>query len=135
MLAYEDGAAAIEWLERAFGFRERRESRVVDGEGRVGHAELDVGDGSMVFLASPSPAYEGPWRHAARCEPARRWLDNPFVVDGVFVRVASVDEHCARARGEGARVLREPEDVAPVGLRVCTIEDLEGHRWMFATQL
>jgi uncharacterized glyoxalase superfamily protein PhnB len=130
MLAYEDGAAAIEWLERAFGFRENRAARHMH-DGTIAHAELDVGDGSsVVFLATPTPDYQGPKRHRESCAAARRWQDNPWVVDGLMVQVGDADAHHERARAAGATVLRGPEDVDPVG-RLYTAEDLEGHRWMF----
>lgn len=38
-LFYKDPLAALKWLERAFGFETI--SLVVDGEGRVGHSEVD----------------------------------------------------------------------------------------------
>ena len=38
MLAYEDGAAAIDWLVEAFGFAERE--RWADDDGTIVHAEL-----------------------------------------------------------------------------------------------
>ena len=38
MLSYEDVGAAIEWLGRAFGFRELEDERYTDAEGRVTHA-------------------------------------------------------------------------------------------------
>ena len=44
MIAYEDAASAIDWLERAFGFSERGERYVMD-DGTIGHAELEVGGG------------------------------------------------------------------------------------------
>jgi uncharacterized glyoxalase superfamily protein PhnB len=130
MLAYEDGAAAIEWLERAFGFRERPDARYTDDDGRIGHAELEIGDG-VIMLASPTPEYRAPRRHAEECEQARRWQEVPYVIDGVHVLVDDVDAHCARARAAGARILSEPQD-QPHGERVYRVEDLEGHRWMFA---
>ena len=37
MMAYEDAAAAMDWLVRAFGFVERR--RMTDKQGRVVHGE------------------------------------------------------------------------------------------------
>ena len=51
------------------------------------------------------------------------------------VIVQDVDDHAERARAAGATILREPEDVSDVGLRVYTAEDLEGHRWMFTEPL
>jgi uncharacterized glyoxalase superfamily protein PhnB len=35
MLAYEDGAAALNWLVRAFGFRERL--RLTEEDGTISH--------------------------------------------------------------------------------------------------
>ncbi len=68
MIAYEDGIAALEWLVKAFGFRER--ARISDPRGRLMHGELKVGDG-LVMLASPTPDYEGPKRHRESCERAK----------------------------------------------------------------
>src|SRR4051812_136365 len=109
MLAYADAAAAIDWLCEAFGFEEDRDQRYTDSSGVVGHAELRYG-GSRIMLATPTPEYEGPKRHAEHCDAARRWLDNPWVIDGVFVEVEDVAAHYARAAAAGARILREPED-------------------------
>ena len=104
-------------------------------EGTLTHAELDVGDGSVVFIATPTPEYESPARHRETCEQARRWHDNQFVIDGVMVAVDDVDAHAERARAGGAAIVREPGDVPPVRQRVYTAEDVEGHRWMFTQQL
>jgi uncharacterized glyoxalase superfamily protein PhnB len=134
MLAYEDGVRAIDWLTRAFGFQENEGARFVSN-GTVTHAELDVGDGSVVYIATPTPDYESPSHHRETCEQARRWQDNEWVIDGVSVIVRDVDDHAERARAAGATILREPEDVSDVGLRVYTAEDLEGHRWMFTEPL
>ena len=40
-IGYEDAAAAIDWLERAFGFREDRTARYEEN-GTITHAELDL---------------------------------------------------------------------------------------------
>jgi uncharacterized glyoxalase superfamily protein PhnB len=132
-VAYEDAAAAIDWLCSAFGAEERTDARQTSPDGTIGHAELDFG-GARVFLATPSPYYESPRRHRETCEAARRWQDNPWVVDGLFVEVDDVDAHHARARDHGAEILREPEDVG-VGFKLYTAEDVEGHRWMFGQRL
>lgn len=127
MLAYQDVASAVEWLSRAFGFRERG-GRYTDEEGRVTHAEIER-DGAVVMLGWPGPEYEGPTRHAEHCDAARRWSAPPFVIDGVLVSVDAIDEHAERARAAGATVLRPPED-QDYG-RLYVAGDLEGHRWMF----
>jgi uncharacterized glyoxalase superfamily protein PhnB len=126
MIAYEDGPAALDWLSRAFRFKER--TRMTDADGRLTHAEMEAGDG-LVMLATPSPDYRGPRRHREECEQARRWSTVPYVVDGVLVRVDDVEAHYQRARAAGARILSPPEDT-PHG-RQYRAEDLEGHRWMF----
>jgi uncharacterized glyoxalase superfamily protein PhnB len=128
MLAYENGAAAIEWLERAFGFRELPDQRYTDPDGRVSHAELAY-DGGRIMLATPTPAYRGPRRHREECQAAAEWSKVPWVIDGVQVRVADRDAHLARARAAGATILGEPSN-EPYG-RLYRAEDLEGHRWMF----
>ena len=126
MLAYEDGPRALDWLSRAFDFRER--ARIVDASGRLSHGELETGSG-VVMLATPSPHYESPAHHRQHCEAAASWSEVPYVVDGVLVYVEDVAAHRERAIAEGARMLGGLEnDEHGVRYRA---EDLEGHRWMF----
>jgi uncharacterized glyoxalase superfamily protein PhnB len=127
-IGYEDAAAAIDWLERAFGFREHREARYEDERGTISHAELDL-DGATIYLSTPV-GYASPRTLRAESEAARRSYDNPWVIDGHFVEVEDVEAHFARATAAGAKVLRGPEDPG-VGFRVYAAEDPEGHRWMF----
>lgn len=127
MIAYEDTAAAIDWLSTAFGFEERGQRYIME-DGSIGHAELEL-DGEIVMLATPNHEYQSPKTHRETCDAAARWLDNPWVIDGVLVRVDDLDAHHAQAVAVGARVIRPPE-VGPGG-RLYTAEDLEGHRWMF----
>jgi uncharacterized glyoxalase superfamily protein PhnB len=134
MVAYEDAAAAIDWLTEAFGFREREGQRYTADDGTVTHAELER-DGEIVMLATPNTAYQGPKRHRETCDAARRWQDNPWVVDGIFVGVDDVDAHHERAVSAGATVIRPLEDSPGVGMRLYTTEDPEGHRWMFGQSL
>jgi uncharacterized glyoxalase superfamily protein PhnB len=128
MLSYEDCATAADWLQDAFGFREHE--RYADDDGRVTHVTLTIGEG-VVMIGWPGPDYESPRHHAETCEAAARWLETPYVVDGVYVSVDDVDAHFERARTAGARILSEPEDQS-FGDRHYRAEDLEGHRWMFA---
>ena len=126
MIAYEDGLGALDWLARAFGFRER--NRLTDSSGRLSHGEMQAGTG-VIMLASPTPEYRGPAHHRDECERARAWSAVPYIVDGVLVTVDDVEAHCRHARGAGARILTEPE-ADKYGKRY-RAEDLEGHRWMF----
>ena len=126
MISYEDGVAALEWLQRAFGFEER--ARMTTPDGRLSHGELAAGDG-LIMLASPTPDYQGPKRHREGCEAARKWSAVPWVIDGVLVFVDDIDRHFARAKAAGATILSEIE-TDPPGKRY-RAEDLEGHRWFF----
>ena len=125
MIAYADGPAAMDWLARAFGFREL-DRRVENG--RLTHGEMDTG-GGIVMLATPSPHYHGPKRHREECDVARAWHDVPYIIDGVLVYVDDVAAHFERARAAGATILSELETTEDGGRY--RAEDLEGHRWMF----
>jgi uncharacterized glyoxalase superfamily protein PhnB len=126
MIAYEDGPAAMDWLARVFGFRER--TRMVSPDGRLGHGEMEAGSG-LIMLATPSLEYRGPKRHREECDQAALWSQVPYIVDGVLVYVDDVARHYETARAGGAAILSELEDTED-GKRY-RAEDVEGHRWMF----
>lgn len=126
-LSYEDGVTAIEWLSRAFGFRERAGSRMIV-DGRVAHAEMDTGSG-FFMLATPNKDYESIKRHREHCESARRWSSVPWLIDGVLVLVSDLGALLQRANAAGAVILSEIEPGPPAPR--FRAEDIEGHRWMF----
>jgi uncharacterized glyoxalase superfamily protein PhnB len=113
-LYYEDVAAAIEWLTKVFGLRER--FRINAPNGYTFHAELELG-GSVVMLGALGPVNAGP--------PPER------VRSGVYAFVQDVDRHHETARDAGAQIVSEPED-QPFGDRIYLTRDLEGHEWYFA---
>jgi uncharacterized glyoxalase superfamily protein PhnB len=129
MLAYEDAGAAVDWLVRAFGFREDAANRYVGPDGRIGHAQMETERGGVIMLASPTPDYQSPRHHRESCDAAARWSAVPWVIDGVQVEVDDVEAHRARAEAADARMLTPIRD-EPYG-RLYNAEDLEGHRWMF----
>ncbi|HET8563717.1 MAG TPA: hypothetical protein VFM35_07600 [Candidatus Binatia bacterium] len=98
MISYENGIAALEWLAKAFGFRER--ARQIGEDGKLSHGEMDAGDG-IIMLATPTPDYESPSHHRKTCEQARKWSAVPWIIDGVLVYVDDLDAHfaCAKAAG------------------------------------
>lgn len=121
-LFYADPAAALDFLERAFGFETAM--RITDAEGRIQHAEMDVGGGTRIML--------GPAGWAD-------WAQSPKALGGactqmVHVAVTGVDAHCARARAAGAVITREPEDQF-YGDRSYAAADPEGHCWSFGEHI
>jgi uncharacterized glyoxalase superfamily protein PhnB len=119
MLPYADAAAAIAFLCRAFGFEERFRFDMPDG--RVGHAELALGD-DVVMVASA-------WREGGLVPP----LELPALHGQTYCRVDDADAHFARARAAGATLVGDPEDQH--GARSYRALDPEGHRWIFAGPL
>jgi len=117
-LLYEDVEAALEWLGRAFGFRERL--RIPGPDGRVTHAEMELA-GGLVMMGHPGADYRNPKRLGAHTVHIHVYVDD-------------VDAHCARARGAGARIVAEPEDQF-YGDRRYAAEDPEGHTWFFAQHI
>jgi uncharacterized glyoxalase superfamily protein PhnB len=114
-LIYRDAPAAIEFLTSAFGFVEK--SRFQMDDGRIGHAELTCGDGSLM-LASEFDGF------------GRSPLGLADVHGQTYCTVGDVDAHFARARTNGATVTSEPADRD--GTRMYRAIDPEGHRWIFA---
>ncbi len=121
---YRDPIAALKWLEAAFGFE--TSMLVTDDAGRVGHAEMKVGEAVIgVGAEFASPDLLGP---AA--------MKSPASIGGVgsqFVRVhmdEGLDAHCDHARAAGARITQAPADQF-YGARVYRALDLEGHVWNF----
>jgi len=117
-LLYEDVAAALDFLTRAFGFTETL--RYDDPAGYVSHAEMRHGDGA-IMLGDPGPDYRGPKRLGATTVQ-------------LHVQVDDADALCARAHSAGAEITREPED-HPHGERSFSATDPEGHVWTFGQTL
>jgi len=114
---YKDPFAALAWLEKAFGFT--RSMVITDSEGRLGHAEMKFGDGTIMLGAE--------WidyvASAASVGGRNTQSIHVHLKDGL-------DAHCARARAAGAVIVREPEDQF-YGDRVYAARDPEGHVWSF----
>ena len=117
-LRYDDAPAALDWLERAYGFRKTME--VPGPDGTIAHAQMSFGTG-MIMLGSsraPASAQEPEAALAAR--------------HGIYVAVDDADAHYARARAAGAEITRELEDT-DYGSREYSARDLEGYHWSFGT--
>jgi len=115
-LLYEDVAAAMDFLARAFGFEEVL--RYADPDGSVTHAEMRLGD-DMIYLGDPGDEYRNPDK-----------LGGPTVLVGVS-DLEDVDALCERARDAGAQITQEPADQA-YGERRFGAADPEGQHWHFS---
>jgi uncharacterized glyoxalase superfamily protein PhnB len=117
-LLYEDGAAAIEFLTKAFDFRE--EMRTTGSAGGM-HAELEVApDGGWIHLGQPRDGFRNPAVVGKTCL--------------VEVTVDDVDGHYARAKDAGARIIEQPAD-QEYGYRRYGCADPQGHEWYFAQEM
>ena len=119
-LIIKGAAEAIEFYKRAFGATELL--RMADAQGRVGHAEIKIGD-SVIMLADEHPAmgYRGP-----------RSLGGSSV--SILLYLADVDAVFERAVRAGAKAQRPVVDQF-YGDRSGTLEDPFGHVWTVATHV
>lgn len=124
MRSYEDGLAAMDWLVSVFGFS--RGATMTDEAGRLTHGELELG-GQRIMVASATPEYRNPNHMRAEYDAAGKWLELPYIFDGVLVCVDDLDATFGRAVAAGAEILSPIEDGFP-GRRF-RMADLEGHRW------
>jgi uncharacterized glyoxalase superfamily protein PhnB len=118
-LLYEDVAATVEWLTRAFGLEEHGD-RYTGDDGRVNHAAMKIGDG-IVMMGCPGADYKNPKQLGQ-------------ITQQLYIFVEDVDAHCARARAAGAEIVREPADQF-YGDRQYGAKDPEGHCWFFAQHI
>jgi PhnB protein len=119
-LAVDDAARAIEYYVNAFGAKEVM--RMDAPGGKVGHAELELGD-SKIMLADPFPQ--------ASTRPPKELGGTSA---SVFLYVEDVDAVVKRAVDAGATVTMEVADQF-WGDRFGTITDPFGHVWSIATHV
>ncbi len=115
---YQDADAALEFMERAFGFevesaiRNPTDGKVLTSTVRMGTGKIMVGPGMDAFGTRGTP-------------------DPDFVSVMTYVYVEDVDAHYARAKAAGAQIRAEPHEHFG-GHRQYTASDPGGHRWTFA---
>jgi uncharacterized glyoxalase superfamily protein PhnB len=118
---YKKPFAALDWLEKAFGFE--RSMVITDANGNLAHGEMKFGDGYIML--------GGEWAD---------FVASPASVGGKNTQTVHVqlndglDAHCERARAAGAVIEMEPEDQF-YGDRTYRAKDPEGHVWNFAQNL
>lgn len=117
-LAVKQAADAIEFYRRAFGAKERM--RMVAPDGKVGHAELMIGN-SVIMLADEYPDMD--FRSPES-------LGSASVTLHLYVK--DVDASFRKAIEAGAKQLREVKDQF-YGDRSGTLRDPFGHVWNIST--
>jgi len=115
-LAYDDVPAAVDWLSRAFGFRERADARLT-GDGFV-LAWMESGEGLISLSTAGGHELRSPKTAGVTTQSLKVYVDH-------------VDRHFAQAKAAGATIISEPED-GFWGGRIYRAADLEGHRWEFS---
>jgi uncharacterized glyoxalase superfamily protein PhnB len=115
-LAVANARDAIAWYAETFGATLVGDMYEMD-DGRIGHAELQIGDG-VLYLSDESPALgvKAPAPQATSVS--------------LMLHIADTDATLERARARGALVQREPYE--NYGSRNATIIDPFGHRWMLS---
>ena len=119
-LAVEDAARAIEFYTQAFGAKEV--VRMDAPGGKIGHAELEIGD-SRIMLSDPFPQ--------SSTKPPKDLGGTSF---SVMMYVADVDAAFKRAVDAGASVSMELSDMF-WGDRFGSVTDPFGHSWSLATHV
>ena len=119
-LAVDGANEAIDFYTTVFGARERM--RMQGPGGKVGHAELEIGN-SLIMLADefPDMGNRGP-----------KTIGGTPVTISIYVE--DVDDVFDRAVAEGATEIRPVENQF-YGDRSGQLEDPFGHRWSVATHV
>jgi PhnB protein len=117
-LTVNNGARAIDFYKRAFGAQER--SRMEAPGGKLGHAELKIGD-SIIMLSDEMPG---------SANRAPQSLNGTTV--NIFLYVNDVDTAFNQAVSAGAKVDTAVQDMF-WGDRYGKVTDPFGHSWSLAT--
>jgi uncharacterized glyoxalase superfamily protein PhnB len=118
-LRYRDADAALAWLIEAFGTEKRDVYR--DGDGRIRHAELKLGDGLIMSGSYHEDGFLG----ASRPDPRAGTIS-------LYIAIGDPDAVHAQATRAGAEVVRELTDT-DYGSREFSVRDLEGNLWSFGS--
>jgi PhnB protein len=119
-LAVDGAAEAIEYYKKAFDAKEL--ARMETPDGKIGHAELQIGD-SLVMLADPFPQ-----------ATTRTPKELGGTSAGVFMYVEDVDAVVERAVAAGATITMDVADQF-WGDRFGSVTDPFGHSWSIATHV
>ena len=119
---------SLEFYKTAFGF-EQSDVTIPGADQTIWHAEMKFYGFTMMF------GKQGAW--SEKYDDVKRIPKVPNDLNcgspiSLYVYCPNVDEACERAKKAGAKVLSEPEDMF-WGDRMCSLQDIDGHVWNFAT--
>ena len=117
-LIIRDAASALAFYQKAFGATERM--RFADPQGRVGHAEIKIGN-SIIMLGEESPEMGARGPQTLGGSPVN-----------LLLYVKDVDAAFSRALAAGAKELGPVKDQF-YGDRIGSVTDPYGHVWYLAT--
>lgn len=112
-VVYKNVREAVEWLERAYGFVERKGSRLV-GDGWT-LTWMEVGDEGLIHLTTGGHGLTTP-------------NESGFSSQSLKVYIPDIDNHFEAAKAAGAEIILPPQDMFWGG-RIYRAKDLEGHVW------
>jgi PhnB protein len=119
-LIVRNAEAAIDFYKRVFDAEETM--RLAEPSGRVGHAEIKLGD-AMVMLAEEHP-------EIGMLSPLAANTTSSFL----HLHVADVDGMTQRAADAGAKIISPPKTQF-YGERSAKIQDPFGHVWMLGQHI
>jgi len=122
-LIMDNASQAIEYYKKVFGAKEV--FRMDAPGGKVGHAELQIGD-SRIMLADENPQMATPGHKAASKIGA-----SPV---SLYLYIPEVDKVVEKAVAAGAKILKPVQDQF-YGDRSGFIQDPFGHFWGIATHV
>jgi PhnB protein len=121
-LIIRGAAQAIDYYKKVFGATEL--FRMNGPDGKVGHAELKIGD-SHIMLAEENPSMGQGHASAATVGASPVSL---------YIYLPDVDQVVRRAAAEGAKILKPVQDQF-YGDRSGFLQDPFGHLWSVATHI
>ncbi len=116
-VTYRDPRAALDWLQKAFGFE--LAMVITDKDGNIGHSEMRYRE-CLIMVGNE-------WSEDHKSPASIGGMNT----QSVHVHMdEDIDAHCERARKAGAVIIMEPETQF-YGDRTYRAKDPEGHIWTF----
>ena len=119
-LMFNNCARAIDFYIKAFGAREKL--RMPRADGRIMHAEIQIGD-SVIMMADDAPE--------ANSRSVEHFGGSPV---SLLIYTENCDAVYRQALAAGAKSVREPAD-QPYGDRMSGVTDPFGFQWYIATHI